>query len=164
MKECKYCGGKMEDYQSRCNDCGRLQPKDLRENRQKENDIDDGQYTIITPRPPFVTGWLWLMIVVSTIVALIELFPILFWGSNYPEDKIWISRSSAVIHFLIVIGAIMLLMRIKRGFHIILICALVGAIMDMLMGGIPIGLGGLVILYFVLQIKSNNIPYWDTLS
>jgi len=85
-------------------------------------------------------------------------------SSPYPEDKIWISRFYVVFQILIVFGAIMLLMRIKKGFHIIFFCAFVGAIMDMIMGKIPIGLGGLVILYFVLQIKSNNIPYWETLD
>lgn len=163
MKKCKYCGGQMDDYQTRCNDCGKLQPKDIRKCQLEDNSLDDSQYEIIMPRPPFVTGWLWFIIIVGTIVSLIELFPIFFGGSDYPEDKIWISRFSIVFQILIVIGAIMLLMRIKKGFYLMFFCALVGAIMNMIMGEIPIGLGGLVILYFVLQIKSNNIPYWDTL-
>lgn len=171
MKKCKFCGADLEDYQTRCSNCGLNQPNEDRQiqHSNKGNKHDAPKNTIANNVKPkhsrhiFITIWLWIIIVFGTLLFLIELFPTQAWGANYPDDMITLSRLSAVMTFFIITGAVLLLFRLKRGFYLITCCAIIGALTNILLGSFPFTLIGLLILWLVLHLKKNGIRYWDTL-
>lgn len=116
-------------------------------------------------RPGFVTFWLWLIIIGNVIAAIIDLFPKTMWGSRYPDDYVIPSIILGVLSIISVVGACLLLNQKKAGFTLIALSAIVGGLIGIIaMGSIPYSIVGLVILWLILKIKKNDVPYWDTLD
>ena len=163
MKHCIYsdCNAELDDYQKRCPNCGRLQSHDvLSADIQDEN----GNKTITVTRHGFITFWLWLLLVSNAIMSIVSLLPKTMFGSNCTDVFVISSVISGVFGIINVVGTIMLLSWKRVGFYIIALSAAIGNITVMIMTGtFPIGLIGIVILWFILKIKSDGISYWEAM-
>lgn len=156
------CKAELEDYVERCPDCGRLQ-KQL--DFEKLVDEQKPPQETIVERNGFITFWLWVVIVGNILMAIISFFPITMWGRNYPDDYVIPSIVSGFFGIINVIGAVMLLSWRKIGFTIIVLSALVGGVFSFItVKSLPVGLVGVVILWFILNLKKGGVPYWDAMK
>ena len=164
MKICinNACKAEIEDYVERCPNCGRLQKQydfDRPIGEQKENHIT------IAERSGFITFWLWFMVVGNILMAIISFFPKTMWGRNYPDEFVVPSIISGVFCIINVIGTFMLLSWKKNGFTVIAVSAIMGGLFSFVtVKSLPIGIVGLVILWLILNIKKNGIPYWNVME
>ena len=164
MKICinNACKAELEDYVERCPNCGRLQKQfnfDKHVNEQKPH------IEAIHERNWFITFWLWVLIVGNVLMAIISFFPKTMWGKNYPDDFVVPSIVSGLFCIINVIGAFMLLSWKKMGFYLIALSAVAGGIFSFVtVKSLPVGFVGLALLWFILNIKRNGIPYWNVMN
>lgn len=105
------------------------------------------------------------MVVGNILMAIISFFPKTMWGRNYPDDFVVPSIISGVFCIINVIGTFMLLSWKKKGFTVIALSAIMGGLFSFVtVKSLPIGIVGLVILWLVLNIKKNGIPYWNAMD
>lgn len=163
MKICinSSCKAELDDYMERCPECGRLQ-KITNKPPKKEIESDN---IVIQERHGFITFWLWAIIIGNILMAGVSFFPKAMYGSDYPDAYVIFSIISGLFAIPNVIGAFMLLAWKKAGFWILAISAICGGLFAFFTtGALPVGLLGLLILYFVLRITKNGIRYWDCLD
>lgn len=164
MKQCinNTCKAELEDYQERCPQCGWLQKKIEITELQQKKETDD---VVIKERHGFITFWLWLLIVSNILFAIVAFFPKTMWGRNYPDEYVMVSVFSGVLTLINVIGEFLLLAWKRVGFTIIAISSTIVAMtLFTKMESIPVGLIGVVVLWFVLKIKKHGISYWDAMK
>lgn len=164
MKICinNACKAELEDYVERCPNCGRLQKQF---NFDKHVNEQEPPIEAIHERNGFITFWLWVLIVGNVLMAIISFFPKTMWGKNYPDDSVIPSIVSGLFCIINVTGAFMLLSWKKRGFYLIALSAVIGGVFSFItVKSLPVGLVGLAILWSILNIKRNGIPYWDVMD
>lgn len=162
MKKCcnNQCGAELEDYQRICPQCGCVQK--IKPFVKKTEKIIK---KIELQRHGFITFWLFSMMIGNAILFFIRLFPKEAWGSDYPDSMVIYSQILAIACPLTIIGVIMLLMWKKNGFYVILFSSLYdGLLVLFLFGSYPIGVLGVLVLYFILGISKNGIPYWEAMD
>lgn len=163
MKQCinSACKAELEDYQERCPQCGWSQKKiEFTKSQEKKTDV-----VVVKGRHGFITFWLWLLVVVNILGALVNFFPKFMWGTNYPDEYVMVSVLVGVLGLLNVVGVFLLLMWKKVGFAIIAVSSTIAALMGLAtMGTPPLGLIGLAILWFVLKIEKHGVSYWDAMK
>lgn len=115
-------------------------------------------------RNAFVSIWLYFSIVANVLMSLINFFPKQAWGSNYPDDAIPLSIVCGVFGVINIIAIIMLLNWRKSGFLLLTISSIIGGLLAMLTSSFPVGLLGIVVWYFILQIKKDGKSCWEQLS
>ena len=97
-------------------------------------------------------------------MSLINFFPKQAWGSNYPDDAIPLSIVCGVFEVINIIAIIMLLNWRKSGFLLLTISSIIGGFLAILTSSFPVGLMGIVVWYFILQIKKDGKSCWEQLS
>lgn len=154
------CKAELEDYQERCPQCGWSQKKiEFTKSQQKETDV------VVKERHGFITFWLWLLAVSNILGAIVDFFPKTMWGTNYPDEYVMVSVFSGVLYLINVIGVFLLLMWKNVGFTIIAVSSTIAALtLFTRMGSAPVGLIGIVVLWFVLKIKKHGVSYWDAMK
>lgn len=121
-------------------------------------------------RNKFISFWLWLGAIINvifTIIYLLLLFSSKGLWSATPEPTwlriIWILQS-----IVLVTGYTLLLKWRKTGFYIMAAMLVLNIILNMLTSGISVAtfspVVSFVLLYFVLQLKKNNVSYWDAMD
>lgn len=121
-------------------------------------------------RNKFVSFWLWLGAIINvifTIIYLLLLFSSKGLWSATPEPTwlriIWILQS-----IVLVAGYTLLLKWRKTGFYIMAAMLVLNIILNVLTSGISVAafspVVSFVLLYFVLQLKKNNVSYWDAMD
>lgn len=162
MKQCinSACKAELEDYQERCPQCGWSQKKiEFTKSQQKETDV------VVKERHGFITFWLWLLVVSNILGAVVAFFPKVMWGTNYPNEYVMLSVFTGILYLINVIGVCLLLAWKKLGFTIIVISSTIAALTLLTrMGSVPVGLIGIVVLWFVLKIKKHGVSYWDAMK
>lgn len=116
-----------------------------------------------------VTAWLTLMIILNSFVAfiylvtggkIIEAFP-----DGTPRSMLFILAITGIAN---VIFAILILSWKKIGFWGFLITSIITLFINLSIGvsfgQSLLGLGGIIVLYFVLQINKDNVTAWDYLD
>ena len=93
-------------------------------------------------------------------MSLINFFPKQAWGSNYPDDAIPLSIVCGVVGVINIIAIIMLLNWRKSGFLLLTISSIIGGFLAILTSSFPVGLMGIVVWYFILQIKKDGKSCW----
>ena len=170
------CKHELDDYQERCPYCGWSQ-KSFKIDKSDEKNADLSNTTFdqhtdfsneaFVPhkeRNAFVTIWLYFSIVANVLVSLINFFPKQAWGSNYPDAAIPLSIISGIFGIINIIAIIMLLNWRKSGFLLLTISSIIGGLLAMLTSSFPVGLLGIVVWYFILQIKKDGKSCWEQLS
>lgn len=158
--KCPNCGGETPAILTRCRHCGERMTKP--QPYQLPKDLKD--------RNGFVTFWLWLGIIVNSLLTI-------FWFSHiFSSVGLWDATpeplSSRIITFicslLLTIGYIMLLCWLRPGFYLLVGVGVVEsicfALFGMTMKVVLAVLAPLLILYLVLQCTKNGKTYWELLS
>lgn len=164
MKTCinDACKVELEDYVTRCPDCGWLQK---RINPKKNVVEKTSTQEAVRKRHGFITFWLWLLIIGNSLLAIILFSSILMIKRNFPSDTFILLIVSAALCLINVVGFILLLLWQRIGFIIIAVITVFGSIFAYTTAQtFPAGLIGLIILWFVLNIKEDGIPYWDAME
>jgi len=121
-------------------------------------------------RNKFISFWLWLGVIINVIATIIY-FLLLFssrglWSAT-PEPTwlriIWVLQSIVLIT-----GYTLLLKWRKIGFFIMAAMLVLNIILNVLASGISVAtfspIVSFMLLYFVLQLKKNNVSYWDAMD
>lgn len=121
-------------------------------------------------RNKFISFWLWLGVIINVIATIIY-FLLLFssrglWSAT-PEPTwlriIWVLQSIVLIT-----GYTLLLKWRKIGFFIMAAMLVINIILNVLASGISVAtfspIVSFMLLYFVLQLKKNNVSYWDAMD
>lgn len=158
--KCPSCGCETPAVLSRCKHCG----------ERVNKSPTDFSPKILKDRNGFVTFWLWLAIIVSTLITI-------FWFSHiFSSVGLWDATpeplSSRIMTFtcslLITIGYVMLICWLKPGFYLIVGVGVVESICFLLYGmtiNVVIGIVvPLLALYLVLQCTKNGKTYWELLG
>lgn len=171
------CKHELDDYQERCPYCGlsqkafKIDKSDEKRNADLSNttfdqhtDFSNEAFVPHKERNAFVSIWLYFSIVANVLVSLINFFPKQAWGSNYPDAAIPLSIVSGVFGVINIIAIIMLLNWRKSGFLLLIISSIIGGLLAMLTSSFPVELLGIVVWYFILQIKKDGKSCWEQLS
>lgn len=121
-------------------------------------------------RNKFVSFWLWLGVIINvffTIIYFLLLFSSKGLWSATPEPTwlriIWVLQSVALIT-----GYAMLIRWKKLGFYILFAMSILSIILNLLTSEITIAsfspIVSIVLLYCVLQLKKNDVAYWDAMD
>jgi len=170
MKICinNACKSELEDYVERCPNCGRLQKQLFFEKTLEESqDTKEkkSSFSKLADHIGIVELWLCAIIAGNILMAFMNFNPKAMWGRNYPDELIPHSIIAGLFCLLNVFGAIMLLFHRKIGFTTIALSAIIGGIFTFVtIRSLPVGIVGIVVLWYVLKIKKNGIPYWDSLK
>lgn len=165
MKHCinPACTAELDDYVERCPECGVAQK---RITSISKSPIPTKQPTNRrVERHGFITFWLYLTAIANFIMAIIQLLPKQSYGQLFPDKYVGISIFCGILSILCIVGIVMLLNWRKLGFYIILFSGIIGNLLSLwTMRSFPYGLISIFILWLVLQIKKNNISYWNALQ
>lgn len=158
--KCPNCGGETPAILTRCRNCGERIVKTQVYQSPK----------ILKDRNGFVTFWLWLGIIVNSLLTI-------FWFSFlFSSVGLWDATpepmSSRVItficSFLLTAGYIMLLLWLKSGFYLLVGVGVVESICFILSGMtikvVLAVLSPLLVLYLILQCSKNGKTCWELLS
>ena len=87
---------------------------------------------------------------------------------SYSKPGVWSDVVAASASLLALFGCVMLLKKKKAGFYLLLLVTFVNIITTLMSTGFgfilfaqPIGA---VVLYFILKIRREGVPYWDRLE
>ncbi len=116
-----------------------------------------------------VTAWIILMIIFNSLLSVLCIFGVEFVSKNLPND---VSDNMlailAMLGFLNVVFAILLLLWKKIGFWGFVVTSLAALIINLNIGlsitQSLLGLVGIILLYAVLQIKVDNVSAWQNLE
>lgn len=158
--KCPNCGGETPSILTRCRNCGERIAKLQAYQPPK----------ILKDRNGFVTFWLWLGIIVNSLITI-------FWfGFLFSSVGLWDATpepmSSRIITFicsiLLTAGYIMLLLWLKSGFYLLVGVGVVESICLILSGmTIEVVLSvllPLLVLYLILQSSKNGKTCWELLG
>ena len=133
----------------------------------------DGEMTPQVKRHGFITFWLWLMIIANGVLGVLALIGLLSGGADGAE--LVTGCVSAVLLLANMFAAIQLLRCKRIGFWIFVAVAAINVVMAII-GGAESGawpdairtmagsILGPVILYAILGIKKEDVPYWTQLQ
>lgn len=171
------CRHELDDYQERWPYCGwsqksfNINKSDEKKNADLSNttfaqhtDFSNEAFVPYKEWNAFVSICLYFSIVGNVLVSLIDFFPKQAWGSDYPDAAIPLSIVSGVFGIINITAIIMLLNWRKRGFLLLAISNIIGGFSAMLTSSFPVGLLGIVVWYFTLQIRKNGKSCWEQLS
>lgn len=176
MKKCinPACNAELEDYMDRCPECGVAQkrvivtekePEVRNPIRQEKESLSPMGTQQVVQRHWFITAWLIFVIIVNVLAGIIQIFPKEMFGRAFSDAYGGISIFSGVMCFINVLGAVLLLNWRKLGFYIFIIVSVIGSFAVLItMSQFPHGLVGVVILWFVLQIRKDGISYWKAMK
>lgn len=168
IRECANCGAKVPSYMGRCPDCGLLLPRSKVTSdtvaARPQSTTPSANKKVPVLRHPFVTFWLWLLIVVDSLVCLFVLAMVLFATSSLTPQEIAFFSIYVVLLIEAVFGFVLLLKRRRLGFYIVLSAVILGWATCAIMLNKPAWDVSIIVLYGVLQIKRKGIRYWDTLK
>lgn len=121
-------------------------------------------------RNKFVSFWLWLGAIINVIFTIVY-FLLLFsskglWSAT-PEPTwlriIWVLQSITLIT-----GYTMLIKWKKFGFYILVAMSILSIILNLFTSEISVAtfspIVSIALLYFVLQLKKDDIAYWDAMD
>lgn len=152
--KCPQCGKEIADDSKFCASCGAKIEESASPQIPKESPAPaDGK----KQRHWFITFWLWLMIVVNVIMSLFNM-------ANAIGAVSYVASALMVVN---VIGAIMLLNGKKVGFWIFVMMAAISCILNVALESIAGAFGaviGVAILFGILQITKDGVPYWSQLE
>lgn len=173
------CRHELEDYQERCPYCGWSQKtmansdKTVAEdNLWPECDEDDVECEPCKERHTIVTLWLYFALVTNAIMCLIDFFPKIAWGKDFPDSAIWMSVVSGVFGIVNIIAIVMLLNWKRIGFWLLVISSFAGLVLtcvanivlSVLTSSFPWGVVGIFVWFGILQIRKNGKSCWEQLS
>ncbi len=127
----------------------------------------DRPYTPLPERPGCISAYLILVLILNCICVLVYMFLIsrTFKVIKFTPD---LAMMGIVTCGFNVYFCVKLLLYKKSGFYGLIVCALIAYVMNLLAGISPlactIGLGGIPLLYAILQARSNGIPFWKRLK
>lgn len=136
---------------------------------QEENPFINGDrpYTPQSERPGCISAYLILGLIVNCICALLYMF-LMSGAIKAPKltpDILMVFIAVCVFN---IYFCIKLLSYKKSGFYGLVVCTLIAYATNLLAGISPIastiGLGGIPLLYAVLQVRKNGIPFWKRLK
>lgn len=121
-------------------------------------------------RNKFVSFWLWFGTIINvffTIVYFLLLFSSRGLWSATPEPTwlriIWVLQS-----IILITGYAMLIKWRKLGFYILVAMSILSIILNLFTNEISIAsfspIVSIILLYFVLQLKKNDVAYWDAMD
>ena len=152
MKRCvnPACNAEMEDNETCCPECGTEQ----------------------TPKQPkrhgCITAWLYFCLVVTVLLigAFFRLNAFLGEENAMPISVIIVALAQSIC---CLIGYILLLRWRKIGFYLIAVSVVIGSVVSCVLLGEGMwtlikDLISIPILYAVLQITTDGVPYWDSLK
>lgn len=127
-------------------------------------------------RNGFISFWLWLCTIANSVMAIIY-FLLLFSSrglfSSTPEP-LWLRFTWLISTIVILVGFIMLLSWRKTGFYVLLASQVIGMVILLIetelfdsattLTTIVSTIIGVLILYGVLQLKSDGVSYWDAMG
>ncbi len=151
VKKCQNCGAEMNGYSTKCTNCGT---------------------EIQLKRNWFVTFWLWLGIIGSTLGIIINvdiLINLRKMSEGMPEFTLT-QLAIVVCSCLCLMGYIMLLLWKRAGFYTIVGANLTSlGLTIMMIGTFPIAsfvgfIIGTLLLFGILNIRRNGISYWDAME
>ena len=135
----------------------------------KENPFINGDraYTPIPERHAFITFWLIMGMILNGICVLVYMFLI-----SKPITKVKIPPDALMIYVVLcglnILFCAKLLQYKKNGFYGLIICHLIGYILNLYIGfSLVVSTFGLIsipLLYAIFQIKRNGIPFWKYLK
>lgn len=117
-------------------------------------------------RNKFVSFWLWLGAIINvifTIIYLLLLFSSKGLWSATPEPT-WLRITWMLQSIILLTGYIMLIKWKKLGFYILVAMSILSIILNLFVNEISVAtfspIVSIVLLYFVLQLKKNDVAYW----
>lgn len=142
--KCKSCGQDFPVYLDACPNCGAV---------------------YLSERNPFISFWLWFCIVINFFTIVFELIVILY---SYSKPGVWFDVVAASASLLALLGYVMLLKKKKAGFYLCLLVTFMNIITTLMSTGFSLLVFaqpvGVIVLYFILQIRRGGIPYWGILK
>jgi len=121
-------------------------------------------------RNKFITFWLWLGAVINVIFTIIY-FLLLFsskglWSAT-PEPT-WLRITWVLQSITLITGYAMLIKWKKFGFNILVAMSILSIILNLFTNEISIAtfspIVSIILLYYILQLKKNNITYWNAMD
>lgn len=165
IKECANCGAKVPSYMERCPECGLSQPRSSLSLHsvvsQQKTPCQTREMQRGIQRHPFITFWLWLLLVVHTGVSIVATYCAFTEASS--QLAAFYGCSSLCLLGAIV-GDVLLLLQYKYGFFTLLIISVVNWIICSIVFKEPVFDFSILVLYAILQLKKNGVRYWKTLK
>lgn len=152
--KCPQCGNEIAEDSIFCASCGAKIEQPSAPQIQKESPAPAGGKN---QRHWFVTFWLWLMIVVNVIMCFVNL-------ANAGSTVSYVASALMAVN---IVGAIMLLNGKKLGFWIFVAMAVISCILNVALESVTGAFGaviGVAILFGILQITKDGVPYWSQLE
>lgn len=176
-RKCPHCGAQTPAALSRCKTCGHKVTDSVtfdytKGDYTKSEYIDNNPVPAPVPRTRngFVGFWLWLSLILNAImfIALLIFFIVGVGVQTVTPKPIAFVLYVLVMLLLTLPAYIMLLKWRKAGFYILSIITLaniaVWTVVDLdLIGGILFNAIPLLVLYLILQIRSNGVSCWRNL-
>lgn len=159
---CPKCKNPIEDNVIICEWCGWK----IISNQECNNNITEELIDLPVKWNGFITFWLVMMLISNIIITVIYMLPSSVIGSVFVlPDMRFIIANLVVIN---IFSTILLLRRIKLGFHIIVFIAFIQTILNIFAGygifSVLVGVLGVGVLFLILRIKKNGITGWKTLQ
>ena len=127
-------------------------------------------------RHGFITFWLWFCTILNGLGTLLFIWALFLTDGILPlaNSQLWLRILIVVSTAAVFVGYIMLLDWRKAGFFVILVSQIVSIASLIIIAPfspsysnyitIPSTILGLFVLYFILQLRHDNLPYWDAMS
>ena len=158
---CPICGKEIADDSKTCEYCGVT----------LVDPTDDEQEAPKPERHGFITFWLWLIAILNGVAGLVLLAGAA--ESGYYDSMVRVMIIfTGVLSLLHATGAGLLLAWKKAGFYLIICVAVLSLFFSILTGvmyeawgetfrSIISSVVSPIILWFILNIKKNDVPYWE---
>lgn len=163
---CPKCGKETLASFSFCKSCNEKLPDGL-----KPISVQQGGETTNNRRHGFITFWLWLLMVANVFSLITNFAPEWAWGRNYEAiQPAWVYYMCGVIGLIYMAGIYLLYKWRKVGFSLVVIstaiCLLIYIIAGLKFSSTVYAgpIVGLIVLYGILQLKSNGVSYWKQLK
>lgn len=164
MKTCinDACKAELEDYVTRCPDCGRLQKQSTPKKNVVAKKVTKEP---VRKRNGFITFWLCLLIIGNFLLLINYFSSIIMSKSPFSSDDAFLLIVYGSLSFINIIGLILLFLWQRIGFIIIVVTTVFGSIFIYLTTQtLPANLISLIILWFVLNFPKDGITYWDAME
>jgi len=144
-----------------------IEPDGLPEKDERPFINGDRPYTPQPERPGCISAYLIFGLILNCICVLVYMF-LMSGIIKAPRLTPFILMMLIVISVLHIFFCVKLLLYKKSGFYGLVVCALIAYVMNLLAGLSPflctLALGGIPILYAILQVRRNGIPFWKRLK
>lgn len=150
----------ISDSTNKCANCGKEFPF-----YEKVCPYCNTEHIVQLKRHAFITFWLWFSCIIN-VVTMLPLIGFITYGEYILVSSVTLATIIASIA-----GLIMLIKWRKSGFYLIVISNIIGLIPNIAFAGLsfsPMLIAQstfrLLILYAILNIKKNDIPYWKAMD